>query len=178
MTVDVARQVSIRRLTPEEVRNRAHELADMLIDAVDAGAQVSLMRPLAPLSAVRFVLDVADAMKRSTHLFIAEDAEGIVGAAQLVRASAANQPHRASVDRLLVHRRGRGRGVGQELMQELETSARVMGITLLTADAAPGGPGERLYRRVGFLEAGTIPGYALDPDGAPTDAVIYYKPLH
>lgn len=178
MTVDAAQEVSIRRLTPEEVRNRAHEMADVLMDAVDGGATVSYLKPFTPLSAVRVVLDVADAMKRSTHVFVAEDGHGIVGSVQLVRAGAANQPHRAEVDQLVVHRRRRGQGVGRALMQELETSARVMGITLLTLDVAADSEAAPLYDRIGYQRAGRIPGYALHPDGTPADALIYYKPLH
>ena len=55
--------------------------------------------------------------------------------------------------------------------------AREAGFTLLTLDAKRGEPAERLYRNRGWIAAGTIPGYALDPDGTPHDAVFLYKPL-
>jgi len=35
-----------------------------------------------------------------------------------------------------------------------------------------------LYRHLGWVHAGTIPRYALDPDGTtPHDAVLFYKDL-
>jgi hypothetical protein len=36
---------------------------------------------------------------------------------------------------------------------------------------------ERLYRATGWSCAGTIPRFALDPDGTPCDGVIFYKEL-
>lgn len=37
---------------------------------------------------------------------------------------------------------------------------------------------ERLYRRIGWTAVGTIPRYALDPDGrTPHETVIFYKEL-
>ncbi|WP_075216887.1 GNAT family N-acetyltransferase [Mongoliimonas terrestris] len=177
MTVDAVEALSIRRLMPEEVRARAHELADVLIDAVEGGAAVSFLAPMTPLAAVRWAFDVADRMGRRAHLFTAEIDGRIVGFVKLVRAGAANQPHRAEVAKLVVHRAHRGRGVGAALMHELEVTARVLGITLLTLDTAETGAACRLYDRLGYRRAGTIPGYALAPDGTPVATVIYYKVL-
>jgi hypothetical protein len=49
--------------------------------------------------------------------------------------------------------------------------------TLLVLDTAEAGDAERLYRRGGWVRAGVIPGYALMPDGAPCDTVIFWKRL-
>lgn len=170
--------VKIRRLDSAEVRNRAHEIAAVLIDSVDSGASISFLAPMAPLAAVRWVFDVSDRMRRTTHLFVAEnERKQIVGAVELVRAGAANQPHRADVSKILVHRSARRRGVGRALMGELESSARVLGISLLTLDAAAGGEGTPFYDALGYERVGTIPGYAIDPRGAPVDSVVFYKRL-
>lgn len=63
-------------------------------------------------------------------------------------------------------------------MQAIEDAARRDGIGLLTLDAKRGVAADRLYRQLGWTAAGTIPGYALDPDGTPHDAVIFYKDLN
>jgi hypothetical protein len=43
-------------------------------------------------------------------------------------------------------------------------------------DAKSGGAAEALYRKAGWIAAGTIPRYALDTGGkTPHDAVIFYK---
>jgi ribosomal protein S18 acetylase RimI-like enzyme len=63
-------------------------------------------------------------------------------------------------------------------MGAAEAAARARGLTLLTLDAKRGGAAERLYRRLGWVHAGTIPRYAVDPDGrALHDTVIFYKEL-
>ena len=177
MAVKTGGSLTIERLDAETVRIRAAELADLLLDAVEGGAVVNFLPPLAPLAAVRWVLDVADGMRRHTHLFVAVEDGAVVGTVQLVRAAAPNQPHRAHVASLLVHRRARGRGIGRALMTELETTARVLGITLITLDTALVGGAGRLYEELGYRKGGEIPGYALDGEGRPVDAALYYKTL-
>ena len=110
-------------------------------------------------------------------VLVARDADGITGTVQLHPAWAPNQPHRAEIAKLLVHRRSRRTGLGTRLMQAIEEAARRAGFSLLTLDAKKGEAAEHLYRHGGWTPAGTIPGYALDPDGTPHDAVIFYKRL-
>jgi ribosomal protein S18 acetylase RimI-like enzyme len=78
---------------------------------------------------------------------------------------APNQPHRADVAKLIVHRRSRRNGIGKQLMESIEDAAREAGFTLLTLDARQDGVAVRLYRRIGWTEVGVIPRYALNPDG-------------
>lgn len=109
---------------------------------------------------------------------VARDAEGIVGTVQLHPAWAPNQPHRAEVVKLLVHRRSRRAGLGTRLMRTIEDAARRAGFGLLTLDAKRGAAAEHLYRQLGSTHAGTIPGFAFDPDGTtPHDAALFYKEL-
>jgi len=118
------------------------------------------------------------ASRSGTIFLVARDSEGIVGTVQLHPARAPNQPHRAEIAELLVHRRGRRMGLGTQLMQTVEDAARRAGFSLLTLDTKRGDPAGRLYRDRGWTPAGTIPGYALDPDRTPHDAVILYKELN
>jgi ribosomal protein S18 acetylase RimI-like enzyme len=70
-------------------------------------------------------------------------------------------------------------GLGGQLMHAIEDAAGTAGFTLLTLDAKRGAAAERLYRRLGWTFVGSIPRYALDPDGAGMhDAVIFYRELH
>jgi GNAT superfamily N-acetyltransferase len=109
-------------------------------------------------------------------LLVAEDERGIVGTVQLVPAEPDNQPHRADVAKMLVHRRARRQGVGAALLEAAERSARTLGRTLLVLDTASA-DAERLYERRGWVRVGTVPGYALLPDGGLCDTVFYYREL-
>ena len=79
--------------------------------------------------------------------------------------------------KLLVHRRARRRGLAERLMQAVEAAAREAGKTLLVLDTVTGGTAERLYARTGWVECGSIPGYALMPDGEPCGTTVFYKAL-
>jgi ribosomal protein S18 acetylase RimI-like enzyme len=108
---------------------------------------------------------------------VARDAQGIAGTVQLHPARPPNQPHRADIAKLLVHRRARRQGMGEALMRRIENEASARGFTLLTLDTVRGEAGERLYHRLGWTEVGIIPDYALYPDGTPCDTVVFYKRL-
>ena len=87
-----------------------------------------------------------------------------------------NQPHRADVKKLLVHRDTRGRGLGEALMRAVEDAARTRGRTLLVLDTA-NDAAERLYERAGWTRVGTVPDYALWPDGGFCATTFFWKKL-
>jgi GNAT superfamily N-acetyltransferase len=168
----------VERLTVSAGEEDLQALAEILVDAVDSGAAVSFLAPLTREAARGWWREALSASHSRAIFLVARDPEGIVGTVQLDPAWAPNQPHRGEIAKLLVHRRARGAGLATRLMQEIEDQARRAGFTLLTLDAKSGGSAERLYRRMGWTPVGTIPGYALDPDGVtPHDAVIFYKRL-
>ena len=168
----------IERLVPPVGDSDLRALARLLVDAVESGAAVSFLAPLTLERAQEWWRGTLAASSPGAIFLVARDAGGIVGAVQLRPAWAPNQPHRADIAKLLVHRRSRGSGLGAQLMRSVEDAARPAGFTLLTLDAKRGTAAERLYRRLGWIAAGTIPGYALDPDGTtPHDTVIFYKSL-
>jgi GNAT superfamily N-acetyltransferase len=168
--------ITIRPLT--QVSAAAIEaLADVLIDCVEGGASVSFMHPLSRERAVAFWQNVAREVENGARaLLIAEDAQGIVGTVQLVLAQPENQPHRADLSKMLVHRRARRCGVGAALMQAAEDAARRSGKTLLVLDTA-NAEAARLYARLGWIFAGTVPGFALWPQGGFCDTHFYYRKL-
>ncbi|WP_186031554.1 GNAT family N-acetyltransferase [Burkholderia gladioli] len=167
----------IRRLDADEARAKIPELAEVLIDCVEGGASVSFMLPIARDTALRFWQGVADEVALGQRvLLVAEDAAGIaIGTVQMITAQPENQPHRADIAKMLVHRRARRQGVGEALMQAVEAIASEEGKTVLVLDTVTGGTAERLYRRAGWQRVGDVPGFALMPDGAPCGTTFYYR---
>lgn len=167
---------AIRRL--EAVTDsQLQALAGLLIDCVEGGASVSFMHPLPLERALAFWRCVADSAARSERaLLVAEDAAGIVGTVQVLLDQPENQPHRADVAKMLVHRRARRQGLGEALMQAAELVARESGKTLLVLDTASE-DAERLYTRLGWQRCGVIPGYALLPQGGLCDTTYFYRLL-
>jgi GNAT superfamily N-acetyltransferase len=153
-------------------------LCEVLIDCVEGGASVSFMQPMTMPKAADFWREVAASVSRGERaLVVAEDEHGgILGTAQAVWATAENQPHRADVVKMLVHRRARRLGVGAAVLKAAEDAARIAGRTLLVLDTASN-DAERLYARSGWRRVGVIPEFALMPDGAPCATVVYYKRL-
>ena len=151
-------------------------LGDVLIDCVEGGASVSFMLPMSRAKADAFWRSIAASVARGERVVLAaEDAMGtIVGTAQVILAQPENQPHRGDLAKMLVHRRARQHGVGAALLVAAERSARSAGKTLLVLDTASA-DAERLYARHGWQRCGTIPDYALLPDGAPCATTIFFK---
>jgi len=170
--------VTVRRLDAAQAAAAVDALAEVLIDCVEGGASVSFMLPMTREKSTAFWRAVADGVARSERaLLVAEDAHGIVGTVQLVLGLPENQPHRADVAKMLVHRRARRQGIAQRLMSALDTIARDEGRTLLVLDTVTGGDAARLYERLGWERVGVIPGYALLPRGGLCGTTVYYRNL-
>jgi GNAT superfamily N-acetyltransferase len=153
-------------------------LAGLLIDCVEGGASVSFMHPLTRDRAVAFWRRVAQSVAAGERaLLVAEDPQGLCGTVQLVLDQPENQPHRADLSKMLVHRRARRQGLGAALMRAAEATARECGKTLLVLDAVTGGDAERLYERLGWVRVGAIPGYALMPQGGLCSTTVFYRNL-
>jgi len=151
-------------------------LADVLVDCVEGGASVSFVLPFPREKALEFWQRVArDLDEGKRAVLVAEDALGICGTVQLVLDLPDNQPHRADLVKMLVHRRARRQGLGAALMRAAESTARDCGKTLLVLDAVTGGDAERLYARLGWTRVGSIPNYALMPDGSPCGTTYFYR---
>ena len=165
-----------RLLAPDE--RQIGELADVLIDCVEGGASVSFMHPLTSEGAIAFWRHVAQGVIAGERaLLVAEDSRGICGTVQLVLKQPENQPHRADLAKMLVHRRARRQGLGAALMRAAEDLGRECGKTLLVLDAVTGGDASRLYARLGWERVGDIPGYALFPQGGLCGTTYYYRGL-
>lgn len=167
----------IERLTLPVSDSDVRGLAHLMVDAVESGAAVSFLPPLSLDRAEDWWRKVLSTSPAGSIFLVARDPEGIVGTVQLHPAWAPNQPYRADIAKLIVHRRGRRTGLGSRLMQTIEDLARSAGFGLLTLDTKRGDAAEQLYRSLGWTCVGTIPRFALDPDGTPHDTVIFYKEL-
>jgi GNAT superfamily N-acetyltransferase len=168
---------TLRRLHTVDEADIA-QLADILIDCVDGGASVSFMHPLTRDRATVFWRRVAQGVASGARaLLVAEDAQGFCGTVQLIFDLPENQPHRADLAKMLVHRRARRHGLGAALLHFAETAALESGKTLLVLDAVTNGDAARLYARQGWIRVGDIPGYALMPDGEPCSTTVFYRNL-
>jgi GNAT superfamily N-acetyltransferase len=171
--------IAVRRVCPEEADDLVAPLADVLLDCVEGGASVSFMWPLARDEALAFWRRVAAGVQAGERvLLVAEDAQQqVVGTVQLLLDLPENQPHRADVAKMLVRRSARRQGVAQALLAALDREALREGRNVLVLDTVTGGDAERVYERAGWQRVGSVPRYALMPDGAFCATTFFYKHL-
>jgi len=170
--------IEIRELSAADARQCVGALAEVLLDCVAGGASVSFMASLSKAEAEDFFQMVVDGVERGDRILLAAFVDSkLVGTVQVVTATPPNQPHRADVAKLLVHRSARGQGIAIRLMERAEEASRRAGKTLLVLDTVTGGNAEKLYTRQGWNKVGVIPKYALFPDGSFCDTTVFWKAL-
>ena len=154
------------------------QFAELLIDAVHAGASVGFLAPLAEADARQYWERVLEAVASGSRALLAAfEGDALLGSVQLDLAAMPNARHRAEVMKLFVHTRARRRSIARDLMQAIEDAARAHGRTLLVLDTRKGDTAEQLYRSIGYIEAGVIPRYAENAAGGLDDTVIFYREL-
>lgn len=171
---------TFRICRPPNERRIVEGLADVLLDCVEGGASIGFMAPLSRAKAVAFWQNALDAADRGERiLLVAEDpgSNTILGTVQLVLTMPDNQPHRADVAKMQVHRNARRRGVGAALMRAAESAARAAKRSLLVLDTVTGSDAERLYANLGWQRVGEIPNYALWPNGGYCSTTVFYRDL-
>jgi GNAT superfamily N-acetyltransferase len=168
--------IRVRRIVePEHAAVEA--LVALLQDAVQGGASVGFLAPLATATAMNYWRGVLGRLEGGLALWVAEDDGRVVGSVQLDRCAKENGRHRAEVQKLFVLRSHRGRGVAAQLMQALEAYARRVGCTLLVLDTLSDSAAASVYRHLGWQYAGSIPAYAATPDGELHATSVFYKLL-
>ncbi|MBN9528517.1 MAG: GNAT family N-acetyltransferase [Alphaproteobacteria bacterium] len=162
----------IETLTPDGYAAALDDMAAVLQDAVASGASVGFVMPFTVAEARDFWAAFSGQVAAGTRLVtVARDAAGrIVGTVFVNLATPKNQPHRADLGKLLVHRDARGQGLARRLMAAAEAGALQAGKTLITLDTRTGDPAEGLYERLGYVRMGVIPRYTVDGDCA-----FFYK---
>ncbi|MGQ7791802.1 GNAT family N-acetyltransferase [Faunimonas sp. B44] len=165
----------------DELAGRLDAFAKLLHACVHAGASVNFVMPFPEAEARAFwERKVLPAVRDGTRVLLAAESGGkIVGTVQLALDMPPNQPHRAEISKLLVDPAFRRRGIARALMAAAESEAAARGRSLLTLDTRTGDHAEPLYASLGYVTAGTIPGYCRDPSADRLDATtIMYKRLN
>lgn len=153
-------------------------LAELVIDAVDSGASIGFLPPLAEADALAYWRDVVASLRDGSRiLLVASEAGVIQGAVQLALEKRANGQHRCEAMKLFVHRRARRRGIARELMTEAEAAARAAGCTLMLMDTRKGGEADQLCQKLGYEAYGEVPGYARSGNGELHTTVFYFRKL-
>src|SRR6266849_3640116 len=153
-------------------------LTETLVEAVASGASVSFMHPLAPEVASAFWTKSLAAAEAGERVVLGAIDQGeLAGTVTLHLDTPQNQPHRGEIAKLMTRVSHRGRGVARALMVEAERVARERGRTLLTLDTATEEGAGPFYEKLGFVQAGVIPDYALKPHGGLCGTIIYWKQI-
>ena len=169
---------SIVRLDQAMILKHLSEFCEVLRDAVEGGASVSFVAPLAVEVNRDFWLKVAGEVGAVTRIVVAALVDGVVvGCVHLVPAGTLNGQHRAEVQKVLVHRDFRRRGLAQAMMDAIENEARKIGRWLLVLDTEEGSMAEGMYEKLGYSRAGGVPEFALGSDGTYRANVYFFKRL-
>jgi ribosomal protein S18 acetylase RimI-like enzyme len=169
--------ITIESLTEEQAHQFLSGFADLLRESVLSGASVGYLPPFPVAESRAYWESVLPDIICGKRVLLAAMRDGhVLGSVQLELATKANATHRAEVQKLLVLMEARNNGLGRRLMLAAEEHARSRARSLLVLDTQSGSVAHGLYRRLGYTEAGSIPGYALSPEG-PLPTTILYKHL-
>lgn len=170
--------MKIVELDAVAVERSLDDLAQLLLDAHDAGMALGLAAPLGREEAATAYRVAAERLAPGERvLLVALDGDVLVGAVQLDRSDAGNGRHRAEVRRLVVRADRRGMGFGRALMEAVVEVARGLGLRLLWLSTHDGTDADRIYGRLGWTRAGVIPDYAALPNGELSGNAFYFLRL-
>lgn len=170
--------MTVQVLSVDALHTHLDTLSDILISTVANGAAISFLHPVRIDQVRAFWLnEVAPEVRDNRRkLFAAMQAGHPVGTVQLITAMPPNQPHRAEVAKMMVHPSARRRGLARALITAALDHAQEIGKTLVTLDTRTGDAAQSLYASAGFIAAGIIPDFGVDPDGTSLHATTYmYK---
>ncbi|MCL4252399.1 MAG: GNAT family N-acetyltransferase [Anaerolineae bacterium] len=169
-----------RQIMADELTTYLEGLIILIQDAVADGASIGFIAPLSYDDAHRYWMHVQQSLisgEKAMFIALDEDTNRVAGTGQLENAFFPNGHHRAEVQKLLVHRDYRNRGIARTLLTHLENHAMSINRWLLVLDTVRGSVAEGLYRRTGYIEAGGIPEFALSSAGIYEETVVFYKRL-
>lgn len=168
----------VRRLDAERDAALLPALADLLVEAVTAGASIGFMAGITTDEARRFwAARSAAVLAGECVLLVALAGDRLAGTVSLMTGTPPNQPHRADVSKMIVAQAFRQQGVGAALLAAVEAEALALGRTTLVLDTISGSAAARLYERGGWTRIGDIADYALMPDGAMAPTTVYARHL-
>jgi ribosomal protein S18 acetylase RimI-like enzyme len=168
----------IRAFSAAEAESHLPALVSLLRVTVDDGASIGFLPPLSHQDAAAYWREVLPGVADGGRVLIGAVEDGrLLGCVQLALEGRPNARHRAEIQKLMVLPQARGRGLGAALMVAADDAARTAGRTLLVLDTRAGDTAEGLYRRLGWTEAGRIPGFALNAEGGADATVLFYREL-
>jgi GNAT superfamily N-acetyltransferase len=117
-------ELVIAPLDPAHGEGLLDALDTLLRDAVESGASVGFLPPLAPEESRAFWQETLDEVAARTRLALgAWQDERLVGTVHLALATKPNARHRGEVQKLLVHTTARRQGTAQTLLDAIERAA-------------------------------------------------------
>lgn len=153
-------------------------LNHLLVNSVNNGASIGFIAPLTRAQSDHYWHSIeCDLLNDSRELFVITEGSEVIGAVQLALCQKANGAHRGEVEKLMVHSQYQGQGFAKQLMHTLEKSALQHQLKLLVLDTRLGDVASRLYKKLGYIEAGEIPQFALSSSGELQSTVLFYKLL-
>lgn len=169
---------TVRMVASAEIEDLLPALVDLLRESVNGGASLGFLPPLTHDQARRYWLSLrAELRGGSRLLFAAHLSDRLAGSGQLALPPWPNARHRVEVHKLLVAAVLRGHGIGRQLLHAMHDAARRRDRSLLLLNTRRGDPAEIFYKRLGYREAGVIPGYTVGPAGEAYDNVAMYRLL-
>src|SRR4051812_3785378 len=102
-------------LQAQDLARRTGELAALLVACVRHGASIGFVQPFERPEAEAFwTRKVLPGLRDGTRVLLVADQDGkVVGSVQLGHDTPANQPHRAEINKLMVHPDCRRRGIAR-----------------------------------------------------------------
>jgi acetyltransferase len=168
----------LRRVNAESFAHYRLGLIDLLFDAVKHGASIGFMADVDDDQARAYINSVQAGLEDgSLLLWVVVQDEKVLASVQLGLCQKANGRNRAEVQKLQVRHEARRRGLGQQLMEALEQTARQKQRGLLYLDTEAGSAAEAFYQSLGYTRVGELPNYCQSPDGRYTPTAIYFKTL-
>lgn len=165
--------------THQDLMQHLADFTEILCDVVNGGASVNFIAPFLPADAEQYWLGVAEKVQQKQSILLAalED-QTVVGTIQVALALQPNGPHRAEIQKMLVHSSKRRRGIATKLMQAAEEAALAQGRWLLFLDTERENGAAGFYEKMGYSRVGIIEQFALDYTGENfIDTVIFSKSL-
>ncbi|KAA0949218.1 MULTISPECIES: GNAT family N-acetyltransferase [unclassified Pseudomonas] len=168
----------LRLVNAESFAHYRQGLIELLLDAVQHGASVGFMADLDEAQARSYFNSVQAGIEDGSLLLwaVVRD-EQVLASVQLALCQKANGLNRAEVQKLLVLNEAQRRGLGQQLINALERSARQYKRGLLYLDTEVGSPAEAFYQSQAYIKIGELPNYCQSPDGRYSSTAIYFKTL-
>ncbi|MFN8493265.1 MAG: GNAT family N-acetyltransferase [Caldilineaceae bacterium] len=166
----------LTQFTTQQAEAAFNQLIELLQNVVDDGASIGFIAPLSREEAHAYWTKIIGDLDGGNRLlFVATENDQILGSVQLALEPRKNGEHRAEVQKLMVHTQARNRGLGRRLMQAVEDAARAANRSLIVLDTRRGDVADQLYQKIGYIQAGIIPRYALSSSGTFDDTVFYYR---